>query len=85
MEQREAVTIRFPTQILCGAKEMKSDTESLNDFVVSAVNDEIRRRQGKEALETIIRIREQVKARTGLHPDSAPLIRRLRDGTERRD
>lgn len=83
MEAREAMTIRFPHGLLPQARGVKSEQESLNDFVVEAVEHEVRRRQGLAAHEEIQRLRDEIRARTGLHPDSAPLIRALREGAGR--
>ncbi|MBI2939767.1 MAG: hypothetical protein HYY04_04950 [Chloroflexi bacterium] len=84
MENREAITIRFPTGLLTSAREVKAARESLNDLVVEAVHREIRRRQGLDAHTSIVQLREQIRARTGPHPDAGPLIRALREGDERR-
>lgn len=85
MEQRTAVTIRFPSELLAALKETKEDKESLNDFVVEAVTREARRRQLRHTLARIREISDRVKARTGLHPDSVPLIHALREREGRRD
>ena len=62
---------------------MKATQESLNDFIVAAVEREVRYRQGLAAHADIVRVRERVRARTGPHPDPVPLIRALREGEER--
>jgi hypothetical protein len=80
MESREALTIRFPPKLLARAREVKSDGESLNELVVSAVEREVERRRGLRAYEEIRRVRAEIEARTGLQPDSTPLIRSLREG-----
>ena len=85
MGRRQAVSVRFPEKALAGARAVKAAQESLNDFVVTAVEREVGRRQGEAALWAIRRVREQVRARTGLHPDPVPLIRALREGLDRRD
>ncbi|MBI4491460.1 MAG: hypothetical protein HY690_01550 [Chloroflexi bacterium] len=84
-EQREALTIRFPIEVLARARGVKEDRESLNDLVVGAVEREVRRREVLRVLAEIDRIREQIVARTGLQPSSVPLIRELREGIGRRD
>lgn len=83
MRQREAMTVRFPVGVMERAREVKAKGESLNDFVIEAVEQAIRQRSGLQAHETIIRVRAQVRARTGPHPDPVPLIRALRSGDER--
>lgn len=85
MNTREARTIRFPSKLLSNAKTVKSDDESFNDLVVNAVDREVRRRQGLETLDEILKTREEIYQRVGLLPDSTPLIRALRDGEARRD
>ncbi|MBI2911461.1 MAG: hypothetical protein HYY05_04905 [Chloroflexi bacterium] len=83
--QRDAVTIRLPNDLLCRAKEAKNEGESLNDLVVSALEREVRRRQGLQVLEEIRRLRDEIEAKHGLHPSSVPLIRALREGVGRRE
>lgn len=78
------MTIRFPARLLSRARGVKGGGESLNDLVVDAVEREVRRRQGLQAYDDILRVREAVRTRTGLQPDSSPVIRSLRDGTKRR-
>ncbi len=85
MERRDAQTIRFPAGVLQRAREVKEQDESINQFVVEAVEREIARREGLAAIEEARGIRERVRARYGVHPDSVPLIRALREGEERRD
>ncbi|MGI8553424.1 MAG: YlcI/YnfO family protein [Dehalococcoidia bacterium] len=83
MEERQARTIRFPTELVADAQAVREEQESFNDLVITAVERELARRRGLQAFEEILRIRDQVEARTGLHPDSTPLIRAMRDGEER--
>jgi hypothetical protein len=82
METREALTIRFPTQLLSSARAVKAEQESFNDLVVNAVEREVCRRQGLQAYDDILRVRGTVRTRTGLQPDSSGMIRSLRDGAE---
>jgi hypothetical protein len=49
---------------------------------VEAVEREVRRRKALEAHDTIQRLRENIKRRTGVHPDPLPLLRQLREGDE---
>jgi hypothetical protein len=83
MSAREAVTIRVPGALLARAKLIKDAGESLNDFVVQAVDREVRRRQSQQAYIAILRQRDAIVATGGVQPDSGPLIRSLRDGDER--
>ncbi|MBE9007183.1 hypothetical protein IQ259_19455 [Fortiea sp. LEGE XX443] len=83
--EREALTIRFPAKLLQKIRALKREDESLNDLVVQALEKEMKWRSAWVAHEQIQIIREQVKQRTGVHPDPVPLIRRLREGEARRD
>jgi len=80
---RAAVTIRFPGEILARARRAKGE-ESLNTFVVAAVDRESRRRRTLATLDEIDALRESIAARTGIQPDSTPLIRAWREGRLRR-
>jgi hypothetical protein len=64
--EREAVTIRFPSDLLAKARSLKEGNESLNDLVVEAVEQEVRRRRGWAAHQRIIARSEAVKAKTGM-------------------
>ena len=46
MEQRDAQTIRFSAGVLQRAREVKEEGESINQFVVEAVEKEVARREG---------------------------------------
>lgn len=85
MEVREALTIRLPAELANRARVLKDKRESLNEFVVEAVDREVRRRQGVHAFAEILRARTVIQTRRGLLPDSTPLIRDLRSGDARRD
>ena len=85
MQPREAMTIRFPAGFAEKAKSVKAERESLNDLVVAATEREIRRRQGLQALADVEKIRDQVEAEFGLHPDSTPLIRAMREDPRARE
>lgn len=79
MERRGAMTVRITPELIERAKRVKAARESFNDLVVEALEREVRRRQGLEAYAKIRRIRTQVEERTGLQPDSADLIRAMRE------
>lgn len=83
--EREALTIRFPAKLLQKIRELKRDDESLNELVIQALEREVKWRSAWAAHEQIQTIREQVKQRTGVHPDPVPIIRQLREGEGRRD
>ncbi len=81
---REAVTIRFPKEVLDDARRAKPEDQSFNEFVVDVVAREARLRRGREALARIDERRQAVFRRTGLQPDSTVLIRELREARARR-
>ncbi|NMG18741.1 YlcI/YnfO family protein [Brasilonema bromeliae] len=83
--EREAVTIRFPSDLLAKARSLKEGNESLNDLVVEAVEQEVRRRRGWAAHQRIIARSEAVKAKTGIQSASTELIRSLRESEDRCD
>lgn len=83
--EREAVTIRFPSNLLAKARSLKEGNESLNDLVVEAVEQEVRRRRGWAAHQRIIGRSEAVKAKTGIQSASTELIRSLRESEGRCD
>lgn len=82
--EREAITIRFPADLLAKARSLKEGSESLNDLVVEALEREVRRRRGWAAHQRIIARSEAVKAKTGIQPASTDLIRSLRESEGRR-
>jgi len=77
--QRAVTTVRLPVELAERAKSMKAEGESFNDLVIDAVEREVRRRQGWQALDAIRLIRKRLETETGLQPDSVPLIRELRE------
>ena len=83
-EKRIAITVRFPRELLEQAKTVVNGRQSFNDFVVRAVEQEVRRRRATEIMAEIDQLREEIKAKHGLLPDSVPLIRQLREGIGRR-
>ena len=83
--EREALTIRFPSELLVKARKLKESTESFNDLVVQALEHEVRRRRGWAAHQRIIDRSEAVKAKTGIQPASTDLIHSLRAGEGRLD
>jgi hypothetical protein len=78
MESR--ITVRFPEQLLRQAKNLKAKKESLNDLVITALEQEVRRRQGWAAHQRIVARREAIRAKTGIQPNSTEVIRDLREG-----
>ncbi len=83
--EREALTIRFPSDLLAKARKIKDISESFNDLVVDALEREVRRRRGWAAHQRIIARSEIVKAKTGIQPASSSLIRSLTEDEGRRE
>ncbi|MEH2377632.1 MAG: YlcI/YnfO family protein [Nostoc sp.] len=81
----EALTIRFPADLLVKANKIKEGSESLNDLVVEALEREVSRRRGWVLHQRIIARSETVKAKTGIQPASTDLIRSLKEDEGRRD
>lgn len=81
--EREPLTIRVPPAVLARARQLKAAGESLNDLIVHAIEQEVRRREGFQAHEQILRVRQQVRRRTGGQPDATELIRAMREGEAR--
>lgn len=85
MEEREALTVRFPTGLLAQVKKHKLQDESLNDLVIKALEREVRYRQGLAAHQRIVARREKIREKTGTQANSTDLIRQFREGSERYD
>jgi hypothetical protein len=85
MEEREALTVRFPTHLLAQVRLHKSQGESLNDLIIKALEREVRYRQGLAAHHRIVARREKIREKTGTQPNSTNLIRQLREGEARYD
>ncbi len=85
VSRREAVTIRFPVDLLAQAKQLKKGKESFNDLVIEALEQEVRRRRALTAHQSILARRSQIKERTGVQPKATALIRSLREGEKRHD
>ena len=79
MEQT-TITIEIPSQLLELAKSLETETESFNDLVQKALEKEIKWRKAWAAHQTILKVRQEIKEATGVHPDPIPLIRQLREG-----
>lgn len=79
---RVALTVRIPEELLDEAKCLKSEQESLNDLIVEAVAREVRCRQARDLADEIAELREEIRRKHGVQPDSSPIIRTLREGNE---
>jgi len=85
MEEREALTVRFPAGLLTLVRKHKSQDESLNDLIIKALLREVHYRQGLAAHHRIVARREKIRQKTGTQPNSIGLIRQLREGSGRDD
>jgi hypothetical protein len=83
--EKEAVTIRFPSDLLQKAKQLKESGESFNELVIEALEREVKRRKGIATHHRILARRQEIKAKTGVQPNSTALIRSLREGKGRRE
>ena len=84
-EDRIAVTVRIPRELMEQVKALKNGPGSFNDLVVKALEREIRVRHAREVGKRIDEFRERVYREHGLLSDSTPIIRELREGIGRRD
>ncbi|MGB7381307.1 MAG: YlcI/YnfO family protein [Rivularia sp. (in: cyanobacteria)] len=83
--EREAITIRFPANLLTKARSLKQESESLNDLVVVALESFLRQRKALAAHQRIVARSEAVKVKTGVKPASTDIILSFREGKERRE
>lgn len=82
---RDQFTIRVPKELLDRVREEATAYgDSMNDLVLAAVQKEVSMRQQLRLLDQIEQARLKMEKR-GVQPDSTPLIRRLRMGSERDD
>ncbi|MDJ0599239.1 MAG: YlcI/YnfO family protein [Crocosphaera sp.] len=75
-----SITIKIPSELLKLAQSLETETESFNDLVQTALEKEIKRRKNWTAHQTILKVRQEIKETTGVHPDPIPVIRQLREG-----
>ena len=72
--------IRMPNQVHERLKEWaRAEGRSLNDLAVEILDRESRRWEARQGLVAARRVREAIRQQAGQQPDSAPLIRALRD------
>ncbi|MFB2876952.1 YlcI/YnfO family protein [Floridanema aerugineum] len=83
--EREAVTIRIPTDLLEQARQFREGGESFNEMVVDAIAREVKRRRSLAAHQRIVARSSEVEAKTGIQQSSVELIRQLRTNEGRRD
>ena len=81
--EREQFTVRAPKELVSLVREEAAAYgDSINDLVVSAVQKEVSARRQLRLLDQIEKEREVMAAR-GLQPDSTPLVRQIRMGSDR--
>lgn len=85
VEQREAMTVRIPSRLLESARAVRDGDESLNALLVAALEREVRRREGLRTVDRIEKHSQQIRARFGVHTDSVPVLKELREGIGRHD
>lgn len=76
--EREAVTIRIPTDLLEQVRQFREGSESFNEMVVTAIAREVRRRRSLAAHQRIVARSAEVEAKTGIQSSSMDLLRQLR-------
>ncbi len=80
---RDQFTIRAPKDLLDRVREEAAAYgDSMNDLVLAAVQKEVSMRQQLRLLDQIEHERKAM-AKRGIQPDSTPLIRDIRTGSER--
>ena len=79
-DERVAITVRIPKQLMDRAKALAVGSGSFNDLLVKALEREVRMRQAREAIKKADEFRERVYRDRGLSSDSTPYIRQLREG-----
>ena len=84
-DKRNALTIRFPSGLLDQVRELKPASESLNDFVVRAVEERARRAKARHSHARVLDLqRAIILERGGPTPSSVRLLHELREGKGRR-
>ena len=82
---REQFTVRVPKDLLGLVRdEAATSGDSINDLVLTAVRKELLIRRQLRVLDQIERERKAM-AKRGVQPDSTPLVRQLRMGSDRHE
>ena len=83
--ERDQFTFRAPKQLLDRVREEAAAYgDSMNDLMIAAVEKEVSMRQQLRLLDQIEQERRTIEKR-GVQPDSTPLIRQIRMGSERHE
>jgi hypothetical protein len=83
--ERDQFTFRAPKQLLDRVREEAvAYGDSMNDLVVAAVQREVSMRQQLRLLDQIVQERRTIQER-GIQPDSTPMVRQIRAGSERHE
>lgn len=81
--ERDQFTIRAPRKLLDMVREEAiAYGDSMNDLAIAAIQKEVSMRHQLRLLDQIERERRAMGER-GVQPDSAPLVREIRTGSER--
>jgi predicted transcriptional regulator len=83
-DERTAVTVRIPKELMARAKEYANGT-SFNVLMVRALEAEVRKREWDQLMKDTDEGAERIYQEHGLLSDSTPVIRELRQGIGRRD
>lgn len=82
--ERDQFTVRAPKELLDKVREeAEACGNSMNDLIVAAVEKEVLMRQQLRLLDQIDQERRAMEKR-GTQPDSTPMVRQIRAGSERR-
>lgn len=83
--EREQFTIRVSKDLLDRVREEAAAYgDSMNNLIVAALEKEVSVRHQLRLMDQIDCERRELGKR-GLHPDSTPVVRRIRSGMERRE
>lgn len=80
VESVQPVTARLPGSLYEQVRRLaEEDGVSINQVVVSAVERYVRQAERDRAIQAAAALREELRKKYGTQPDSAPLIRRMRE------
>lgn len=72
--------VRMPDEVYERLKvRARAENRSINEVAVEILDRETRRWMARQALKDARRLREEIRARHGELPESAPIIRRMRE------
>lgn len=72
--------VRMPDEVYDRLREWaRTENRSMNDLTVEIIDKETRRWIARRALAQARQAREEIRATSGKFPDSAPMIRQIRE------